>query len=137
MTMCLPCAIAFSAWAMPASGMPVASTIDLDAGERDQRLGVGGDVQAAPLQCVAERRRGEGLGRPAGARQLAASAPDIEIGDADDVHALRAPRLRQEHGAELAGADQADRHRPAGRFALEQQGMQVHGRPYFTGTTRE
>ena len=99
---------------------------DLDAGKRNERLGVGGDVQAPSLQCVAERRRGECFGGPAGARQLAARASDIEVGDADHMHALRAPRLREEHGAELAGADQADRHRPAGRCALQQLRVQVH-----------
>ena len=38
-----------------------------------------------------------------------------------------APRLREEHGAELAGADQADGHRPAGGLALEQHGVEIHG----------
>ena len=44
------------------------------------------------------------------------------------AHARRVPRLRQVHRAELAGADQADAERPAARFALLQQAMQVHGR---------
>ena len=37
----------------------------------------------------------------------------------------RQSRLRQEHGAEFAGADHADSHRPAGGFALEKLGMKV------------
>ena len=80
----------------------------------------------ALLQRVAERRRGELLGRPAGGRELAARALDVEIGDRDDMHAARQPRLRQEHGAELAGADQADGDGLAGGFAFEQEGVEVH-----------
>ena len=42
------------------------------------------------------------------------------------------PRVRrtcdEEHGAELSGADQADGDGPAGGFALEQQGVQIHER---------
>jgi len=35
--------------------------------------------------------------------------------------------LRQKHRAEFSGANQADGHRPAGGFALEKEGMQIHG----------
>src|SRR5947209_13883698 len=42
------------------------------------------------------------------------------------MHAARAPHLAQEHRAELACADQADGHGPAGSFAFEQQCVQVH-----------
>ena len=125
--MCLPCAIALSAWRDAGLGIAGRLDDDLDAGKRDQRLGIGGDVRAPLLQRVAERGRGDMLraGQPRG-RQLAARAPDVEVGDADHMQAPRAPRLREEHGAELAGADQADRHRPAGRRALEQLRVQVH-----------
>ena len=44
----------------------------------------------------------------------------------DHMHAARQPRLRQKHGAELAGADQPDGDRPARGLALEQFGMKVH-----------
>jgi hypothetical protein len=36
-------------------------------------------------------------------------APDIEVGDADHMQAGGQARLRQEHGAELAAADQPQR----------------------------
>ena len=110
------------------AGLRDAGRLDdhLDAGMRDQRLRVGGDMGAALLQRVAERGRGILLGRPAGGGELAPRALDIEIGDADHVQALGQPRLRQEHGAELAGADQADGDGPAGGFAFEQEGVEVH-----------
>jgi hypothetical protein len=60
--------------------------------------------------------------------QLALGAIDGEIRDTDHMHAARAVRLRQEHGAELSRADQANRHRPAGGLTLEQLGMEIHGR---------
>ena len=47
---------------------------------------------------------------------------DVEIGDADDVHAGRAARLGEEHRAELAGADQADGDRPAGGLRVRAAG---------------
>ena len=50
-----------------------------------------------------------------------------KVRDADEMHAARAPHLREKHGAELAGADQADGHGPAGGLPFEQQGMKVHG----------
>ena len=42
------------------------------------------------------------------------------------MHAARMEHLRQEHGAELAGADQADGDGPAGGFPFEQQGVKIH-----------
>ena len=41
-------------------------------------------------------------------------------------HLAGQPRLRQEHGAEFAGADQADRHRAARGLTFKQERMQVH-----------
>ncbi len=43
------------------------------------------------------------------------------------MHAAREPHLREKHGAELAGADQADGDGSAGGLAFEQQGVQIHG----------
>ena len=102
-----------------------------DAGRLDDHLDVR-DARSAPaasavtwvralLDRVAERGRGVLLGRPAGGRELAVARADIEIGDADDVQAPRQAGLRQEHGAELAGADQADGDRLTGGFAFEQR----------------
>ena len=56
----------------------------------------------------------------------------VEVGDADDVEPARRARLRQEHGAELAGADQADGDGPAGGFPFEQHGVKIHERPSVT-----
>ncbi len=50
----------------------------------------------------------------------------IEIGDGDEVHARGRAHLRQEHGAELAGADQPDGHRAAFGLPRAQQGVEVH-----------
>jgi hypothetical protein len=36
------------------------------------------------------------------------------------------PRLREKHGAELAGADQSNGDRPAGAFALDQLCVEIH-----------
>ena len=43
-----------------------------------------------------------------------------------EVHARGQPHLRQEHGAELAGADLTDADRPAGRRALAKHGREIH-----------
>jgi hypothetical protein len=51
-----------------------------------------------------------------------------QVGDAHQVHAGRARDLRQVHRAELAGADEADAHRPAFGGALLELGEQVHVR---------
>ena len=107
---------------MPASGMPVASTITSMPGCAISASRIGGDMRGALLQRVAERRRRELLGRPAGGRKLASRALDVEIGDRDDMQAARQPRLRQEHGAELAGADQADGDGPGFAFEEERAG---------------
>ena len=78
---------------------------------------------------VVERFGGVGALRPAGGLELPAGARHVEIGDARDMHAARQPRLRQEHGAELAGSDHADGDWPASGFAFKQLGMQVHAIP--------
>ena len=85
------------------------------------------DGRARLVRIVERFGRVSGI-RPAGGLELAAGARHVEIGDARDMQAARQPRLRQEHGAELAGADHANGHRPAGRFALKQFGMEVHRR---------
>ncbi len=93
---------------MPASGMPVASTITSMPGCAIIAAASAVTWVRRELHRVAERRCSELLGRPAGGGELAPGALDVEIGDRDDVQAAGQPRLRQEHGAELAGADQAD-----------------------------
>src|SRR5262249_56475571 len=58
--------------------------------------------------------------------ELAVRTRNVEIGQSDEVHAGRAAHLSKEHRAELAGADQPDRDRPAGGLALEQHGVKIH-----------
>ena len=126
MTICLPCAIALER--VTNAGLRNTGCLDdhLDLRQRNQRLGIGRHMGAARLECIAQRCRGRHLFVPAGAAKLALGARDVEIGDADDVHAARQPRLREKHGAELAGADQADRHRPASGLPFEQHGVEIH-----------
>jgi hypothetical protein len=57
------------------------------------------------------------------------NASSSEVADRHDVHAVRGAGLGQEHGAELAGADDADRHRAPLGLPLEQHRMQIHDDP--------
>ena len=102
----------------------------LDVGKADQRFGVGRHVGAARLERIAQGRRREGLVLPAGGAKLPPGAINVEIGEADEMHAARAAHLGEEHGAELAGADQPDGHGAAGGLPLQQHGMQIH-RPFL------
>ena len=111
---------------MPASGMPVASTITSMPGHAISASASAVTWVRALLHRVVEGRRGKLLGRPAGGGELASRALDVEIGDRDDVQAARQPRLRQEHGAEFPGADQADGDRAACDFTFEQESVEVH-----------
>ena len=115
------------------AGLGIAGRLDdhLDAGMRDQAFGVVGDVGPAALMGVVERRRRERRVVPAGGLELALRPRNREIGKAYEMHAARAPDLGEEHGAELAGADQPDRHRPAGSLAREQHGVKVHREPAY------
>ena len=111
---------------MPASGMPVASTIT-------SMPGCAISACASSVTCVARRFSASpsdgaatcSAGQPAVASWLLARST-LRSATRDDVQAARQPRLRQEHGAELAGADQADGDGLARRFALEKEGMKVH-----------
>ena len=99
----------------------------LDLGKGDQGLRIGGDMGASGLERFAERCRRDRLLVPAGVRSWLKRARNVEIGDGHDVQSARAPRLRQKHGAEFAGPDQPDGHRPAGGLAFKQHGMEIHG----------
>jgi hypothetical protein len=99
----------------------------LDLRTGDQRRRVVADVGTAGLARFGERGRRIGRRVPAGGAQLVARPRDIEVGDAGHVHAGRAAHLGEKHGAELAGADQPDGDGPAGRGALEEFCVQVHG----------
>jgi outer membrane murein-binding lipoprotein Lpp len=79
------------------------------------------------LQRVADRL---GLGlllRPADSDHPLPRAARHQVGERHQVHARGQPHLRQEHGAELAGPDLTNAHRPPGRRALAKHGRQVHG----------
>jgi hypothetical protein len=52
---------------------------------------------------------------------------DVEIGNSDNVHALREARLRKKHRSKFAGADYGDRHRPAGRLTLKKFRVEIQG----------
>jgi hypothetical protein len=91
-----------------------------------QRLPVVADVRATLAQRGIERGGLRALERPAHARQVAACSIGRQVGDAHQVHAWRAWRLRQVHRAELAGADQSHAHRPVRGRALLQQRVQAH-----------
>jgi hypothetical protein len=98
----------------------------LDAWIGNKRGGAVGDECAALLMRIVERLGGILAFRPAGGLELAARAAHVEVGDAGDMHAMRQPRLRQEHGAELAGTDDADGDRPPGGRAFKKLGIKVH-----------
>ena len=99
---------------------------DLDSGMGDERIGIVGDVRRAVLECVLDRGGRILLLRPAGELQLRAGARGVEVGDADDVHAVGVAGLREEHRSELSGPDDRDRDRPSGRFPFQEHMMQVH-----------
>ena len=68
-----------------------------------------------------------GFVRPACGFQLTPCSTDVEIGNGDNVHALREARLREKHRSEFAGADHGDRHRSAGRLTLKKFRMEIQG----------
>ena len=94
-------------------------------------LRVGADMRAAALVGIRDRFCQYRLFGPARRAQLIFCAPDVEIGDRDHMQAAREPRLCKEHGSELASSDQADRHRAASGFALEQHGFETQTAPPF------
>ena len=99
----------------------------LDARIGDERQGVLGQPGAAVAQRGVEARRGAPFGRPADARQRLPRAGDREVGDAGHLQPRRPRRMGEEHGAELAGADQADGDGPTLGGAGAEQAVQVHG----------
>ena len=114
---------------MPASGTPVASTITSISGHA---ISASASSVTCRLRCLSaspSEVAANCFRRPAGAGELAPRALDVEIGDADDMQAARQPRLRQEHGAELAGADQPDGDRPARGLAFEQLAVEIYESP--------
>ena len=100
--MCLPSAIARRAWRDAGGGVAGGFHHHLDIRRGHHRRRV-----------VGEAGRGDALLGPADAPAGLARAIRREVGDRGDLDAGRGGHLRQEHRAELAGADQPDAHRPA------------------------
>ena len=103
--------------AMPAAGLPVASITTSTPSHRRSvepavEKRVAGDPRARPSRRCGRRR---------------ARAVGIEIGDHRDLQARDRRDLRQEHRAELAGADQAGPDRPPGLDTGGKLVHQVHG----------
>ena len=111
---------------MAAAG--IAGDVDehLDVGV-DQRIGVVGHDGLAGRKRFGEILRDLPRNIPAGVLQRLARALRNQIGEPNHVQPARGAGLRQEHGAELAGADQADPDRAAGFGALTQHTGEVHG----------
>ncbi len=81
------------------------------------------------LNASASEVRRIALLRPADPRQRRAGAADIQIGHTDHMHAVYALSLGQNHGAEFAGANQADADGLSAGGALRQQGIRFIGLP--------
>ena len=98
---------------------------DIDIGKRDECNGVGAHECPRAARRVAQVGRRELRLAPSARAQLVARALDVEIGEADEMHARRAAHLREKHRAELAGPDQTDANRPAGGFPFHELGVKV------------
>src|SRR3954468_12386316 len=109
---------------MPDAGDRMTRRLDdaLDPVEGRERARIVEHAGLAGLEGVAQACGAVALGGPADAVERGARPGDVEIGDAHDVEARKALGLRQEHRAELAGADQADANRAATRRALMEHG---------------
>src|SRR3954447_23071440 len=94
--------------------------LDLVAGR--ERVRIVEHAGLAGLEGVAQACGAVALGGPADAGERGAGFADVEIGDAHDVEARNALGLRQQHRAELAGADQANANRAAAGRALMEYG---------------
>ncbi len=81
-------------------------TFDFAAGEK--LVYIVGHIGLAAFQRIGAARRVITLLRPADAVKRFPRLADIEVCDGDHVETGDALRLRQHHGAELAGADETD-----------------------------
>ena len=122
LTTCLPFANAPRQWSTAAIGCPGALHDHVDGRVAHQRFPVVTDVGGAVAHGGIQAGRLDALRLPADAGQVALRGGGREIGDADQLHAGRARDLGQVHGAELAGADQADADRLAVGGALLELG---------------
>ncbi len=113
---------------MTDAGRRIAGRLDdhLDIWVLDQAHRVVGDVRLAGLDRIAERRGVDLLSTPLHTKQALLGPGDIEIREADQMHARRDPALREVHGAEFAGAHLANPHRLTARSALFEHERKVH-----------
>ncbi len=98
----------------------------VDLGMGNQRPPVVGQEGVAVAPRLGEGPRRRHFGLPAEPCQVLARPRRREVGDAQQVDTRRGRDLAEIHGAELAGADQADAQRLGRSRALEQHAMQVH-----------
>jgi len=93
----------------------------------DERHGVVGDEALPCLQCLAERPGAVLLLPPA--RSLAGGLGPIrvEVGDPEHLQTRGHPGLREKHGAELPGPDEADADGLLVYGAFQQHAVEVHG----------
>ena len=111
--------------------------IDLGCGNHCRR--VVGQACAAISCCRSKAACGQCLCGPAGVQQGRFGPRGRQVGDGHQMHTRRAAHLRQIHGPEFSGADQADTQGFALGSTLLQQTMQVHPmrlRPLVPGAAR-
>ena len=132
----LALAAAFQHMADPGGGMAGGIDDHLNAGGGYHRHRVVGDMGLAGLQRLFDGARAELRLRPEGAFQRGARAVGRQIGDSGDLHPRSQPSLGQEHGAELAGADEPDRDRAAFGGAGLQHAVEVHDLSPYSAAVR-
>ncbi len=113
---------------MADAGPGVAGSLDhhVEVLARQQSLGVVAHIGRARGGRGVERGGGVTFRRPAGLRQRRARVLGVQVGDGEQVHPGGAARLGQEHGAELAGPDEADAQGPALLGPPHELTMEVH-----------
>ena len=121
---------------MPAGGTPVASMITSMSGQAISAA-ASSVIWVRRLDGVAERGRRGGGDVPTGRRQLSRARATSRSAMPTTCRSVRTGSLGEKHGAELAGADQPDRHRPADRLPLHQHGMKIYRSPPLAQTRRE
>ena len=99
---------------------------DVDQRMRNERLPVVTHMREAGGKRSVQRCGGMALRIPADSLQVDFRVCRRQIRDAGKMQAGGLGHLRQIHGAEFSGADQADAQRLALRFALAKFGVEIH-----------
>ncbi len=121
--------------AMGDAGVRIARGVDHDLHRRmrDERRDVVAEERGRAAGGRVQARGGELRLRPPGQRAGGARPRDVEVGDPDDVHPCGQARLRQVHGAEFSGADQAYSDRAPLLLPARQHAIEIHAStPYST-----